>query len=233
MQPLVSVIIPAHNGELYLREAIESVLGQTYTHHELWVIDNASSDHTKKIIADYPKANYFYTDIANTALARHTGVCLSRGDYIAFLDQDDCWVREKLKKQIDFLESHSAMGAVIGWQQLFLQSGCEKPHWLKKEWLGKPQMGYLPSALMVRRDTFNVVNNFDVQFALASDVAWFFKAKQCGVKIGVLDEVVVNRRIHGQNTSTCYSALHREILKIIHATLMENRKSPLSLTGKS
>ena len=223
--PLVSVIIPAHNGGKYIGESIESVLMQDYPHFEIWVVDNKSSDHTKKVVDAYPQVHYIYSETADTCLARNKGILSSHGEYVTFLDQDDTWVKNKLNLQIEFLKSNPKYAAVVGFQKMFLEKGCQKPHWLKEIFLNQPQPGYLPSALMVRRSVLIDMGCFDSSFSFASDVAWFFKARHEGVLVGHLDDVLVNRRIHGENTSEKYKVLQHEILSVIKNSLQNRRKN--------
>ena len=222
--PLVSVVIAAHNGEKYLAEAIQSVLNQDYPHFELWVIDNGSTDCTEKVARSFPSVHYRYSKLANVALARNQGASLASGDYIAFLDQDDMWASHKLGRQVEFLEKHNRFSAVIGLQKMFLEEGCQKPHWLKQAFLEKPQFAYLPSALMVRRAAFVAANCFDPAFILSSDVDWFFKAMHAGLETGVLEEVLLHRRIHEENNSNKCLELQKELLIIIKNSLKRRRE---------
>ena len=224
MTPLVSVIIPTHNGEQYLAEAIESILKQSYPNYEILVLDNGSRDQTERIAKSFPQVSYSYSEIPSAAAARSHGVSLARGEYISFLDQDDVWAPHKLSKQVEFLQSNPQYGAVIGLQQMYLQPGNSKPHWLKQIFLEQPQIAYLPSALMVHRTTFSKTENFNTALPLASDVAWFFKAYHLGIPIGILEEVVVHRRIHSDNMSNKHTALQKEILSAIKNSLRERRQ---------
>lgn len=101
--PLVSVIINCYNGERYLREAIDSVIAQTYTNWEIIFWDNQSTDSSAEIVGSYTddRIRYFYAP-KHTPLgeARNLAVERSRGEYINFLDADDVWMPEKLAKQI-------------------------------------------------------------------------------------------------------------------------------------
>lgn len=222
-RPLISIIIPAHNGATYLAEALKSVEAQTYDHYEILLIDNGSTDETRGIALSFPKVTYIYFQEANTAFARHQGVAQAQGDFLAFLDQDDIWSPTKLAQQLNFLRANESHGGVIGWQQMYLQPGCSKPHWLKADFLMQPQLAYLPSALMARRKTFELTGNFDPAHPLASDVAWFFKAHHQGIPLGILNEIVVYRRIHSDNTSNRHLELQKEILATIKASLKERR----------
>lgn len=220
---MISVILPAYNGEKYLGQALESALSQDRSPVEIFVIDNGSTDKTKEVVLSFPEVRYCFLEAANTAAARNCGIALSQGEYLAFLDQDDLWPRSKLRLQAEFLDRYPACGGVIGKQQLYLEAGCPKPHWLKRAFLEAPQSGNLPSALMVRRSVFSATGLFDPSFSLADDVAWFLKAKHRGVWIEELKEVLVHRRIHGENNSNRCLLLQKEILKALGQSLAERR----------
>lgn len=113
--PLVSVIMPVYNSANVLKDAIDSVLQQTYTYWELIIIDDKSSDQSVSIIqeycAKYPNITLIQ-QITNSgaAITRNAGVKQAKGKYLAFLDADDCWLPEKLAVQITFMENnHSAL----------------------------------------------------------------------------------------------------------------------------
>ena len=107
-QPLVSIIMNCYNGKKFLREAIDSVIAQTYTHWEIIFWDNQSTDGSADILKSYddPRLRYFYAP-KHTFLyeARNYAINESCGDLIAFLDVDDWWAPEKLEKQVPLFEN--------------------------------------------------------------------------------------------------------------------------------
>src|SRR4030067_2908226 len=107
--PIISVIMPVHNGETFLREAIDSVLNQTFTDYEFIIIDDASKDTTADIIKSYtdPRINYIKND-NNFGVTRslNIGLKLARGKYIARMDHDDVSLPERLETQAAFLNQH-------------------------------------------------------------------------------------------------------------------------------
>lgn len=108
--PLVSIIMPTHNSEKYIAEAIRSVVNQTYTTWELIVIDDASQDRTVDIVKEFTSYDsrivlYFNEHNIGVSKTRNKGISIAKGEWIAFLDSDDCWSAEKLQKQL-------CMGAV-------------------------------------------------------------------------------------------------------------------------
>ena len=121
MRSLVSVIIPAYNAKNYIRETVESALGQTYRNYEIIVVDDGSTDGTGEILKDYQdRIIYLRKDNGGPASARNMGIKKSRGELIAFLDADDVWLPDKLEKQVKFLEEnpqiHLLFTAVIGYE---------------------------------------------------------------------------------------------------------------------
>lgn len=110
MEPLVSIITPLYNSEKYIAETIESVLAQTYMNWEMIIVDDCSKDSSVKIVEKYQKQDKrirLYRNQKNNggAKTRNTGIQKAKGKYIAFLDSDDLWKKEKLDKQISFMEN--------------------------------------------------------------------------------------------------------------------------------
>lgn len=106
---LVSIIMPSYNSEKYIEDSIESVLGQTYKEWELIIIDDCSSDNTISIIKEYSErySNIYLIELeenSGAAIARNRGIEIAQGEFIAFLDSDDLWKKEKLEIQIKYMK---------------------------------------------------------------------------------------------------------------------------------
>jgi len=107
--PLVSVIMPVHNSEVYLRDSVSSVLGQSVENLELIVVDDASTDHSLAILNEIASLDPRVVCIAlednrGAAQARNVALANAHGLYVAFLDSDDYWEPEKLEKQLKIME---------------------------------------------------------------------------------------------------------------------------------
>ena len=100
----VSVVIPAYNAERTVRRAIDSVLGQTYPAHEIIVVDDGSKDGTAQAVRSYgDRVIGIEQQNAGTSVARNSGIAVSGGEWIAFLDADDEWLSDKLQRQTEHL----------------------------------------------------------------------------------------------------------------------------------
>lgn len=109
MAGLVSVIMPSYNTATYIGETIQSVISQSYTEWELIIVDDCSEDDTDEIVASYLSDERIkYVKNKNNlgaAMSRNIALRMAMGKWIAFLDSDDLWKPEKLKKQVEFMEN--------------------------------------------------------------------------------------------------------------------------------
>ena len=108
---LVSIITPAYNAAACIAETIECVLAQTYTNWEMLIVNDCSKDDTAEIVQSYVVKNKHIKLInlqqnSGAAAARNTAIKNAKGRYIAFLDSDDLWKKEKLQKQIGFMQQN-------------------------------------------------------------------------------------------------------------------------------
>lgn len=106
---LVSIIMPSYNTENYIAQSIESVLNQSYTNWELIIIDDCSTDNSEFVIKKFKDHRiHFYKNPSNlgAAISRNIALKKAKGKWIAFLDSDDLWDKDKLSKQIFFMKSN-------------------------------------------------------------------------------------------------------------------------------
>ena len=113
-KPLVSVITPVYNGAKFLKNAVQSVLAQSYDNWELIIIDDASTDESYFVAQALAESDRRITakklsKNLGAGNARNQGLAVAKGDYIAFLDADDLWKSSKLERQIEFMKEHNAL----------------------------------------------------------------------------------------------------------------------------
>ena len=126
MNPKVSVVIPTYNRAATVPRAIESVLAQTVTDLEVIVVDDGSSDDTGKVLGEMfgDRIRYYAQTNQGASVARNRGVEEARGEWIAFLDSDDLWEKEKLEWQFKALERFgSAVRRVLYRHSIFQSPG--------------------------------------------------------------------------------------------------------------
>ena len=222
-QPLVSVIIPVYNGACYLRAALESVFAQTYRSFEVIVVDDGSLDDSGNIAQSFPEVHYIRQENQGVAAARNTAIAVARGEYFAFLDQDDLWTPDKLRLQIGHLLSLPDLGYTLTRQQFFLEPGATLPAWFRKELLSSVHTGWVLGTLVVRRTVFEQVGNFATGYSAANDSDWFFRAKAAGIPMAVVPELLLLKRIHGANDSGRSKEILSELLKVVKDSLDRQR----------
>jgi glycosyltransferase involved in cell wall biosynthesis len=110
----VSVVIPTYNRARILPEVLEHVLLQTFQDFDIWVLDDGSQDGTQEALAGLlnMRIRYIRQDNSGVAAARNTGIRASGGELIALLDSDDLWARDKLARQVSFLERHPDVNVI-------------------------------------------------------------------------------------------------------------------------
>jgi glycosyltransferase involved in cell wall biosynthesis len=128
-QPLFSVIIPTYNRARKVVRAIESVLSQTYTDFDIWVIDDGSTDQTAQQIEPYlDRIHYLFQKNGGAASARNLGIQQSSGKYVAFLDSDDRWYPQKLASIADAIRTHPETG--LFYSQCDVVNDANKKLWV-------------------------------------------------------------------------------------------------------
>lgn len=219
-RPLISVIIPIHNGERYLAEAIDSVLAQTYSPLEIIAVDDGSTDASARIAQSYgPPVRYTYRAMNSTAAARNLGAELARGDHLAFLDQDDVWLPGKLAVQMAQFESYPKLEAVFGEIEQFRDSGQpESPHPVSP-----PMQGYSPSVMLIKQDAFRRIGPFDTHLQVGEWVDWYVRASDLKINARRLPQLVARRRLHADNKGLRQSEARVEYARVLKASLDRRR----------
>lgn len=139
--PLVSVIIPAYNCARYLPAAIESALAQSYPKTEIIVVDDGSTDETPDLLRKYPQVTAIRQNNGGLSHARNTGINNARGDYIALLDGDDIWPKDKLQEQMAIIEADPGIGLLFGNARRFADDGWTEAPLFERYGLGAGYFG--------------------------------------------------------------------------------------------
>lgn len=228
-EPLISCIIAAHNDGRYLRDSIPSVLNQTHRNLECFLVDDGSTDGTadnaKNWLGD-ERFTYIAQSHSGVAKARNEGVRRSQGEYIAFLDADDCWDSGKLEAQLRFLNSHLELGFCWCDQEQMDDNGTP----LGRRVVFAPDMpvtnsillsgwGAPPSCWFLKRELFETVKGFDENLASGhEDVELVFRMANC-TQGARSPESFVWRRIRHNSISRDVRLKRHESLRVCNKML--------------
>jgi glycosyltransferase involved in cell wall biosynthesis len=200
--PAVSVVIPAYNSAAFLQQAIDSVLGQTYSDFEIIVIDDGSSDGTEAVARSFSdRVTYIKQENKGVSAARNHGIKLARGQYVAFLDADDLWAPEKLAEQIPLFDMNPEIGLVYSDWQVVSEHGVSEASFHSSR---PAASGYvfndlvrtgfiLTSGTVVRRSCLADVGEFDETLSIAQDYDLWLRICYRW-KVAVVNKALVAKR---------------------------------------
>jgi glycosyltransferase involved in cell wall biosynthesis len=218
--PLVSVTIPVRNGERFIRQALDSVLAQSYRPIEVIVVDDGSADATSEIVRQYGSAvRYLYQDHMGLPAGRNRGIAAANGEILAFLAHDDLYTPEKLEIQVGYLVAHPDIQYTVSHIKFFLEPGCGIPRGFRPELLEGSHPGRIPEALVARKSLFAAVGLFRTDLKIADDVDWFARCKDQHIQMAVLPQVLLHKRVHDTNLSSNAMANNRELLTLLRDSI--------------
>lgn len=215
--PLISVVIPNYNYGHYLKQAINSALGQSYPHVEVIVVDDGSTDCSEAVLHSYGnQLRCFRQQRQGVSAARNRGIQECRGELVAFLDADDLWHPEKLARQVERLRNPRVGIVFCGiqyinpdGQPLGISVAGLSGQVLKEiallRWPGAPGIG---STALIRKDCFRQSGCFDTELSTSAD--WdLWRRIACHYEIDTVDEPLICYRLHG-------SSMHRNVAAFEH-----------------
>ncbi|MCZ6674311.1 MAG: glycosyltransferase family A protein [Verrucomicrobia bacterium] len=223
--PLVSCIVPVYNGERYLAETLTSIVEQTYSPMEVIVVDDGSTDGTENVVKQFGSAvKLVRQENAGTPTARNTGILHSLGEFIGFLDADDLWHPEKIARQISQFASQPGLQLSFTYIQNYWSPEISENRRTLDENLLKPLPGYVCPTMLLRRELLDTIGLFDVALQHASEPEWILKAASLSVRIALLPEVLVRRRLHATSRSAKKAKnVHDEYLHLLKTYLDRKR----------
>jgi len=222
---LVSVIMPLYNAEPYVEAAIDSIFSQSYQNLEIIVIDDGSTDRGAERVKGFgDKVVFAQQSNLGISAARNRAIEMSTGDYVAFLDADDLWTPEKLEIQIAALQEDGTLDTVFGFAKQFFSPDLSEE--AKKRLVCPPDAapGYLASSMLIKRDSFLKVGLFDTSTKVGEFIDWFARAKEANLKIKMLPNLVLKRRIHEENTSLQHRRGGVDFTQILKASIDRRRQ---------
>jgi glycosyltransferase involved in cell wall biosynthesis len=216
MPPLISVIIPTYNRALWVVEAVESVLAQSFKNFELIVVDDGSTDETVARLAPCrTRLLYDFQDRAGVSAARNRGLELASGQWIAFLDSDDLWLPAKLEAQVDFFDRNSE-AEICQTEEIWMRNGRRvnpRPRHRKPSGqIFEPSLSLClvsPSAVMLKKTLIDRTGRFDPQLPACEDYDLWLRIS-CRKPVYLIDQaLVIKRGGHADQLSRSVPALDR------------------------
>lgn len=237
--PRVSVIIPTYNRPDFLREALASVLAQTYQESEIIVVDDGSSpaarDATRQVIEEYARTRpirSIFQPNQGVSAARNRGVTVSQGRLLAFLDSDDVWQPEKLARQVALFDAQPA-AQICQTEETWIRHGVRvNPHNKHRKPHGDIFVRSLalclvsPSAVMLRRELFERMGGFDTQLPVCEDYdLWLRISVQEPIHL-IHTPFVLKRGGHADQLSRQFWGMDRFRVVALRKLLDSGRLSP-------
>lgn len=233
-QPKVSVVIPVYNRSELLQRSLGSVLAQTMTHIDVWVVDDFSDAPLDEQIASFddPRVHLIrLSKRSGVSAARNAGIERCQSDFVAFLDSDDYWNPDKLEKQFSFLQTHFAYRMVHS-EELWIRNGKRvNPPKHYRKFAGdifKPSLLRCivsPSTVLMERSMFDDFGLFDTTLPVCEDYDMWLRilSKE---EVGFLDEPLISKYGgHDDQLSTAYPAMDRYRIQSMIKLLREARLS--------
>ena len=226
----VSCIIPCYNAERFLGEAIESVIAQTLSPAEIIVIDDGSTDGSATVAARYAdRVSYLRQENAGPAAARNRGIELTHGNFVAFLDADDLWHPEKLERQAAKFTARPELEACVTHLTAFWEVEVRhEQEALQGHARTRSSLpGYVMQTMLARRSAFAKAGILNPALRCGEDTEWFIRARDEGVVLELMPDVLVFRRFHANNLtrSRGNTALKSGILEMVQSSLERRRQA--------
>jgi len=220
----LSVIIPVFNCQRYLGEAIQSVVAQTQPPKEIIVVNDGSTDESAAVARSFPQVRLIEQENLGQAAARNHGVEEAVGTHLAFLDADDLWAVDKTALQMAKLNEDPSLDAVFGHAVEFRNDdpAVRSARGTRRDSQSIP--AYLPSALLISRKAFDAVGGYSSEFEIGEALEWFARARDQRVRMATLDQIVLKRRIHGDNLGIRKRTMQTEYARVLKLVIDRRRK---------
>jgi glycosyltransferase involved in cell wall biosynthesis len=226
----VSAVIPVYNGARFIAAAIDSCLGQSSPVLECIVVDDGSEDETADIISRFgAPVRLLQRQRGGVSAARNAGIAASRGTHIAFLDADDVWMAEKMRRQIGVLET-GADAVICGFQisdralKIVDEQRGAIPDGLRSL-LTFDYGGVCGSSMVVSRAAAERLQGFDE--ALSTSADWDFLARLLlEFSVAVIPEALLVYRLHGANMHHDAAAMERDMVHCFSKIFADPRLDP-------
>jgi glycosyltransferase involved in cell wall biosynthesis len=229
--PHVSVIIPTYQRAHWVGEAIQSVLAQRYTDYEILVVNDGGTDHTREVLEQFGRQIVvMHQHHQGVSAARNAGIHAARGQYIAFLDDDDLWHPDKLEKQLALLENDPDVGLVYADMLVFDERGTMPGTYFER--LPPPGQAsgwhflynWIPtSTVVMRRACFDAVGLFDETLMACEDYDLWLRFREGHWQVHQMPEPLARYRLSATNM---HKDQERMLLSVIRVKEQAFHRNP-------
>jgi glycosyltransferase involved in cell wall biosynthesis len=229
--PAVSVVVPAHDAELYLAEAIESILGQTLPPAQVIVVDDGSQDGTAEVAEGFGMpVIVLRRQRGGVGAAVNSGLELADGDLIAFLDADDVWTPRKLELQRAVLDAEPETDMVFGRVEQFISPDLSPEERAELRLPVGSLPGKVKGTMLIQRPALKRVGPFDTSWKIADFIDWYIRAAGLGLRERMLGEVLLRRRLHRTNSGRINRLGRDEYARVV-AIARQRKRTGADPTG--
>ena len=208
MSNLVSIVLPVHNGEKFLRKSIDSVIEQTYSNWELLIIDDCSSDGSSEIAKEYVKKDeriHYYHNEKNLKLPRtlNKGFALSNGEYLTWTSDDNSYLPNALEKMVAVLDNKPSIGFVFAsYYVIDEEENVIREYSIPDNYMdqivGKNVVG---ACFLYRRDVYETVGDYQHGLLYVEDYDYWQRIFAC-YKVDFIRDYLYKYRVHRQSLSS-------------------------------
>jgi glycosyltransferase involved in cell wall biosynthesis len=221
-----SVIMPVRDGEAYIEEAVDSVLRQLGPDDEILVVDDASTDNTRLVLARIPDPRIRIFDglARGASSARNIGLSAAVGDFIAFLDHDDLWPGGRHRTMMQAMMADPQLDAVFGRISIRLEPGGILWSWMLHQ-DGRHAPGSNLGNALYRSNTLRQIGGFDESLRFGEDLDYFNRLQEKGIRFALCDVDAMIYRRHTTNITNDQRRMKSMIFDLIRRRMVQTRQS--------
>jgi len=224
-QEKISIILPVYNGDKHLNDAIESVIRQNYNPLEIILVDDGSTDNTRKIAKQFPQVRYFYQENSGPAASRNKAIQAATGEWFAFIDADDLWPEKSLQLQLQQRASHPTAEIIMGFTQIICATQPNHTDQDQNAEVADPFLSLLLGSALIHKHAFEKNGLFDETLKFSEDVDWFLRARENDIHMTTHKNVTQYYRKHDQNMTRAKNSAKRYFLLALKMSIDRRRQS--------
>jgi glycosyltransferase involved in cell wall biosynthesis len=220
----VTAIVTAFECARYLSEAIDSVLAQTVRIDEVLVVDDGSTDGCASVVEGFgSRVRGIRQPHSGIGRARNRGLEEARGGWIAFLDGDDVWEREKTELQMRVAGNNPDADLIFGLAQNFVTPDVDPAVAVRWHATKGLAAAVVAGGMLGKRSAIDRVGAFRTDLRVGEFVDWLIRARELGLSEQIVPRLVLHRRLHGGNTTLREPAASSDYARLLKASLDRRR----------